>query len=130
MSRNELQTKLDEIRAVRTVFLDRLLDAPDADSDLEMTELNSLRTLGAVVIRFGDHRRDLKNQISEIRQDLGTSSTDMQSKLASAEEDWGEFLGVVAGLTDSDLDVVPKSGGWTNRETLDRILQEDVYYFE
>ena len=128
MSRNELQAKLDEIRTVRTEVLDRLLDAPDTDSDLEITEIRSWRSLGIVLLRFGDHMREHKNQISGIRQELAEGPTDVQRKLASAEEAWGELLGVVAGLTDSDLDAEPKSEGWTIRQTLDHILQAEVNY--
>ena len=111
MSRSELQTKLDEIRAVRTEVLQCLQDVPDTDTDLETPDLRTWHNLGIVLLRFGDHMREHGNQIANIRQALGNGPTDVQRKLGAAEAAWGELLGVVTGLTDSDLDAVPEAGG-------------------
>jgi len=128
MSRHELQAKLDEIRAVRTEVLQYLQDVPDADTDLETPDLRTWRNLGIVLLRFGDHMREHGNQIAGIRQALGSGPTDVQRKLGAAEEAWGALLGVVAGLSDADLDAAPETGGWSIRETLDHILSAEKYY--
>ena len=130
MSRSELQTKLDEIRAVRTEVLQCLQDVPDTDTDLETPDLRTWHNLGIVLLRFGDHMREHGNQIANIRQALGNGPTDVQRKLGAAEAAWGELLGVVTGLTDSDLDAVPEAGGWSIRETLDHILSAEMHYLD
>ncbi len=130
MSRSELQAKLDEIRATRTEVLQCLQDVPDSDTDLETPTSRTWRNLGIILLRFGDHMREHGNQIAGIRQALGRGPTDVQRKLGEAEEAWGELLGAVAGLTDSDLDVAPEAGGWSTRETLDHILQAETHYLE
>jgi len=127
MSRHELQAKLDEIRAVRTEVLQYLQDVPDADTDLETPDLRTWRNLGIVLLRFGDHMREHGNQIAGIRQALGSGPTDVQRKLGAAEEAWGALLGVVAGLSDADLDAAPETGSWSIRETLDHILSAEKY---
>ncbi len=128
MSRSELQAKLDEIQVVRTEVLECLQDIPDKDTELETPDLRMWRNLGIVLLRFGDHMREHRNQIAGIRQNLGRGPTDVQRKLGEAEEAWGSLLGVMTGLADADLDTVPETGGWSIRETLDHILQTEVYF--
>lgn len=128
MSRSELQSKLDEIRAVRTEVLDLLEYAPDDDTQLSIPEMRTARNLGAALLRFGDHMREHRNQVNGVRQALGRGPSDVQRKLADAEIAWGQLLASVTGLTDADLDAQPEDGGWTVRETLDHILQAEVYY--
>lgn len=130
MTRTDLQSKLDEIRAVRNESLALLQDAPDSDTEIPTPDLRMWRNLGVVLLRFGDHMREHRNQVNGIRQSLGRGPSDVQRKLADAEIAWGQLLAAVTGLADEDLDAQPEDGGWTVRETLDHILQTEIWFLQ
>lgn len=130
MSRTELETKLEEIRAVRTEVLELLTALTDTETALETPDLGMSRNLGMALLRFGDHMREHKNQLVGARQSLGIGPTDAQRKLGDAEVTWGQLLGAVVGLSDSDLDTVPAEGEWSIRETLDHIHTGEQYYLK
>ena len=127
--RDELNTKLEEIRTRRNEVLALLQDTADIHASLDTTKWsNTWPTVGVLFGRFGDHMREHANQIAGTRQTLQANYTDIQRKLAEAERDWGHLLGTLVGLTDDDLDRVPEDGSWTIRETLDHILWAETRY--
>ncbi len=130
MARTELNAKLDEIRQLRNEVLAQLQDVDDTAAALSTEQWSSYPTVSVLFLRFGDHMREHANQLTGARQALQVQATDIQRKLAEAEQAWGHLLGTVVGLTDADLDRVPAEGSWTVREILDHILMAESRYLQ
>lgn len=127
MSRNDLDTILAEIRQARTDMLTDLVHLTEADFAIP-AEAGRWDDVRRLLLRLGDHMREHANQLADARQKLGRGPTMPQKMLAEGEIAWGKLLAETMGLTDADLDMVPKEGDWTVRQILAHILEIERWY--
>ncbi|MBA2452149.1 MAG: DinB family protein [Chloroflexia bacterium] len=128
---SDLQSVLDDIRTTRREMFVDLAQVPEE-------HLNKMTRWGYgptdaryMFLRFSDHDEEHGLQIEHtLRSMLGWQPSHAQLILGAAERTRGDLLASLVGLSDDDLDVVPKkpAGEWPLRRTLAHAIGTEHNY--